>query len=898
MFSISNFLKLLLVILLVTLSAQTPFAKGIVDLISSLAGGGPFGTAVSSACLFIIFWFLVSKAFDFIAFTFGGGVGRYSTTKIYRRIQWLTFILAMSVPTLGVVTLIFTATPWSENSQTYLDEVKRVQDERRQAAITRQLEQLREAEEERSSNIRTERFRLSRAYDEAVAAREEQIAKRRTELKEEIEAEIEARADYQRFTQQRETLTTRSTAIIEKYSADSYDIDTYKAQARAYLDAIAAKYNIRLEEQDRANVLGGPTSAGLILVGTHISDECKALFEVRNFPTARARATRTGKACFVSFMLTRFQSSLGWLELEASDFSELDAIARDYRTLIELVPQGMELDAKIAEIKAKYEDDLKAAAEYTEPTIRRSEYEIDLSDFPQKSARDFPLRIDQSPIIAEDPYIERIDPTFEKHFWWMLPLAILIWVGIQNDGRAQISAIYSAIARVLMDQGRFGYGGSARFATMFEEWGKEYSKGSLYMGKSLFGPFSEIGLKGEAHMLTIAGSRGGKGSSAIIPNLLLWEGSAVVIDPKGTNAHVTAEARRKMGQNVHIIDPFGVVTKDSARFDPLDGLDPDDELVRERIASIADALVVIKKDAKDPHWDEGARTFIAGMISQLISQDDDDKWLHKIRDMIRQLPDQQDEIWAEMALNERAGEYAKDAAIRYIRGSETNEILSIMSSADKHTEWLSSAVMRRITSNPTFKLQELKSKPTTVYLVIPPRQIKRHKRLIRLFVNLMIETVERGGKSPTPILMIIDEFASLGKMEEFPEAFATMASYNLFLWPFLQSMGQLQELYGEEADGFEASSRAIQVFSVDDKTTREFISDKLGSRPLSGLGSIARSNENVLLRSPNDVGKDIAADAGRQYIIERGKSPMLIQRVPYFKSGKFKRKAGRDPDYK
>ncbi len=479
-------------------------------------------------------------------------------------------------------------------------------------------------------------------------------------------------------------------------------------------------------------------------------------------------------------------------------------------------------------------------------------------------------------------YWEQVSLKYNAHKGKLLLLALFLWGVNRFSFKEDFSNVYAKILR-FFDEGRMGFGGSARFASMFEEWGRGYKKGALYMGRSLYNPFQEIGLKDDAHMLTVAASRGGKGATAIIPNLLLWEGSAVVIDPKGTNAHVTANARNDMGHDVYLIDPFKIATDKGASFDPFDGLDPNDDLVRERIASIADALVIPDDDAKDKHWDDGARTIICGLISHVLSTQATPR-LYMIRDLINQLPEAQDRLWAEMSQNKKAGGYAMDAANRYIRGSDTNEMLGIMSNADKHTEWLSSTVMRRATSAATFKLSDLKKKPTTIYLIIPPRELERHNRLLRLFINLMIDTMEQGGRSKIPVLMIMDEFLALGKMPEIEDAFATMASYNLTLWPFVQELGKLKNMYGGSFNSFLANSRAVQVFGVSDPETTKYISERLGSRPLSTLGKIARSNENVALRTPDDIEKDISKDSGRQYIIEAGKPPLLLEKVPYYNS--------------
>jgi len=440
------------------------------------------------------------------------------------------------------------------------------------------------------------------------------------------------------------------------------------------------------------------------------------------------------------------------------------------------------------------------------------------------------------------------------------------------------------------EQGRFGFGGAARFAGLVEEWASLYKnqKYGLFMGRSLYNPFLNIGLEDKRHMLTIAGSRAGKGATAIIPNLLLWEGSALVIDPKGTNAAVTAQRRREMGHTVHLVDPFNLVAKDikqAAAFNPLAHLDPDSSTIRESIMAIAEALVVRDLNQKETHWDDGAKTIIAGLIAHLVSwKGYDNPTLPMLRDMISQMPEDQVELWADMSLNPGAGRLAVDAAMRVIRGGQTNEILSIISNVDKHTEWLSSNAIQSSITSSTFSFAELKEKPTTIYLILPPHHLETHKRFLRLFINLAISQMSVGGRSKIPVLLLMDEFLALGRMEEVEKAFGLMAGYNLILWPFVQDFGRLKDLYGNSVNAFITNSRAVQTFGVFDEETTTFVSNQLGQRSLRSVSTNSKEKRTAMLRATNEVAIDIAADNGRQYILRAGKAPLLLEKVPYYDS--------------
>lgn len=912
MFTTPNFIKLFLALLFASGSSYLP----IIGDVGSLIGDGPGATIVGFFILLAFYWFVISKAFEFLAFAFGGGVGRYSTTKQYRRLQWLTFLLFMSVPVFVLVVLAVSATPIGEHSPRYEREVRRIKATRLSAAKAERSKRFDTSVQARRGKI--DAARKQRIVDIAVAKRRRElniniaksdrkkaiaadVEKQKHELEAEWEvAKSEARNESGPIGRQINEITG-----IKRHEKSVRD--QYYREMMTFLDYAREKWKIKNNLDNRIAMFDVFDRDLNIIRWRYLNVDCGSYFEGTRY--SEIKELKKPDQCIMLVVLMNYDANVKDGEGNVLDLPLVREAGSDLVKLVRLLPDhDVELEQRLATIDDEFKQKL-ASVKHSIPPVDMSQFpkvdeadfpHIDEADYPAVQLSDFPLRIDQSPIDAEDPYWERITPTFLENFWWIGIASVLIWLWVQESNKSVIGWLYGRVTRFL-DEGRFGFGGSARFATMFEEWSKAYKPGTLYIGRSLYKPFwsDEIGLDGEAHMLTVAGSRGGKGTTAIIPNLLLWEGSCVVVDPKGTNAHVTAEARRKMGQKVHLIDPFGIVTDKSDSFDPFETLDPSDARIRERITSIADALVVRDENTRDQHWDDGAQTIISGMISHILSgKAKCPKSLHSVRDLLNRMPEEQDRMWAEMAFNDDAGGYAKDAANRFIRGADTNEILGIMSNADKHTEWLSSSVMRDVTSNPTFKLSDLKKQPTTVYLIIPPLHLGRQKRLIRLFINLMLNVMEDGGRSEIPVLMMIDEFLALDRMPEIPNAFATMASYNLTIWVFVQELRGLQEKYKNEFNAFIANSRALQVFAASDDTTKEYVSKRLGNRPLGGLGGIAKSNDNVPLRSPDDIEKDLKASEARQYIIEAGSSALLIEKIPYFK--KRSRFAGRydpDPDF-
>ncbi len=143
-----------------------------------------------------------------------------------------------------------------------------------------------------------------------------------------------------------------------------------------------------------------------------------------------------------------------------------------------------------------------------------------------------------------------------------------------------------------------------------------YAQNRLFLGDC---ESHEIGVDDNRHIMTIAGSRAGKSSTALIPNLLRYPGSAFVIDPKGELAAMTARARYNQGQAVYVLDPFGITPFRSHSFNPFHEIAraPKHE-VPDNAAVLAESLIVNERGGTD-HWTLSARNLVKGLILDLLS---------------------------------------------------------------------------------------------------------------------------------------------------------------------------------------------------------------------------------------------------------------------------------------
>lgn len=487
------------------------------------------------------------------------------------------------------------------------------------------------------------------------------------------------------------------------------------------------------------------------------------------------------------------------------------------------------------------------------------------------------------------------------HYYWIIGLIGLFLFHLLAF---KASDMIAAFIR-LWDEGFYGMGGSTRFANMIEEIADRYKKqeNALFLGNSLFIPWLQIGRKDDRHMITFAGSRSGKGTSSIIPNLLAWKGSMLCIDPKGTNYHVTHAHRKKSGF-VFAVDPFAVCGKETDSFNPLAEIDINDMTALDQINTISEAVIYDDSNKKNAYFTEEARAIFTGYTAYVLSNKKhypEPNIIDIFNIITRTTQEEKDLIHAHMlSIQSPLSATTNEIATRIIDGEKASgsEFYNVIQSLKNQIRWLSSPAVQRVLSHSTFNFKMMRNTPTSIYLIMPPSEIKRYKKLQRLFINTAFSNVQKGGKSPTPCLFLIDEADSLGHMEEVQKGYGYLAGFNILIWTFWQDMGQLTEMYGNALSTFIGSSRAIQVFSVTDDITLKFIADKLGNRRLGGsINPFSSKPDTQPFRERNEIEREISKESGKSYVLRHGKTAMLVRRAEYYKSAQWCNDASLDPDY-
>ena len=440
--------------------------------------------------------------------------------------------------------------------------------------------------------------------------------------------------------------------------------------------------------------------------------------------------------------------------------------------------------------------------------------------------------------------------------------------------------------------GRHEVGASAR-------WGHPWDLGPNWdwgPGELLLGHWQGrmLGRDDDRHTVTVAGNRAGKSSTVLIPNLLRYPGSALVLDPKGELARATAAQRIRMGQTVHILDPFGETGAPTASHNPFDELGQGRrEHVAADAAQLADALII--SNNKDPHWTDSAKNLVRGIALHLLSTDGSVVTIREVRKRLNGTPADLDALFTDMA-----GSSAFDGIIANIGASFLGklesggrELQGILSTTQEQTAPLDDIV--GITERSDFRLRDLAAGRTTIYLVLPGMRMGTHYRWMRLVIQQALAAMER---TPVPrgqlsVWFMLEEFPSLGHMRSIETAAGLMAGFGVKLWSVLQDLTQLQTHYPKSWETFLGNAGVIQAFGNADVTTTEHLSKLLGSTQVierqavrlsaqamgHGDPGVREQLRSVRLLDANEITRHFSRESNRQLILVPGRPPIYMERL-------------------
>lgn len=394
-----------------------------------------------------------------------------------------------------------------------------------------------------------------------------------------------------------------------------------------------------------------------------------------------------------------------------------------------------------------------------------------------------------------------------------------------------------------------------------------------------------------AHALVAAPTCSGKGVGIVIPNLLKWPGSVIVLDIQHENYQLTAGHRAK-SQPVHMWAPMSA---HSACYNPLDFISPDHA---RRITDLQKLATLIVRDGGEggSMWTNEARSLFIG-LTLLVLDDPDTDAPRTIGQVYRLLMAEKDLVQiAEEALDGDDLDEAARQQLANFKNKAEKERSGVKSQLTQALNLWANPHIDAATAHSDFDLRSLRKKPTSVYVGVAQDELLTLAPLLNLFFQQAVEALSHksaGKDEPHQVLMIIDEFPMLGRMEALTKGLALLAGYNIRIVLITQGLGQLQEIYRQGTEGI-LQNCALQVFlaSNDDSTTN-WVSHRLGTRTVKVQSrsqgqdwSYSTSTSYVPrpLMSPEEVR---LLRETKAIIFKEKQRPVLADKIRYYNERRF-----------
>ncbi|WP_339846260.1 conjugal transfer protein TraG [uncultured Halopseudomonas sp.] len=413
--------------------------------------------------------------------------------------------------------------------------------------------------------------------------------------------------------------------------------------------------------------------------------------------------------------------------------------------------------------------------------------------------------------------------------------------------------------------------------------------------------------EGPEHVLTFAPTRSGKGVGLVVPTLLSWPASAVIHDIKGENWQLTAGWRARFSHCLL----FNPTDANSAAYNPLLEVRRGAHEVRD-VQNIADILV-------DPegalerrnHWEKTSHALLVGAILHVLYAGED-KSLRGVANFLSD-PACPFEVTLHRMMTTRHlddGPHPVVAsAAREVLNKADNERSGVLSTAMSFLGLYRDPTVAAVTSRCDWRIADLiaAEHPVSLYLVVPPSDINRTKPLIRLLLNQIgrrltesldgSDGIERRHK----LLLMLDEFPALGRLDFFESALAFMAGYGIRSFLIAQSLNQIDKAYGVNHAILDNCHVRV-TFATNDERTAKRISDTLGTAtelraqrnyaghrlaPWLGHLMVSRQETARPLLTPGEV---MQLPPDEAVVMVSGQPPIKAKKLRYYLDANFTRR--------
>lgn len=316
--------------------------------------------------------------------------------------------------------------------------------------------------------------------------------------------------------------------------------------------------------------------------------------------------------------------------------------------------------------------------------------------------------------------------------------------------------------------------------------------------------------------MVFARTGAGKGRSVVLPTLLHYAGPAIVVDPKGEAAAVTASYRRSLGP-VYILDPYRVVTDTPDTFNPFDVVQRSGEEVAEQALLLNELLSGGERTStKEPFWDNAAESLRSGVLAAHLSLDDPS--LHTFSALRKALLADEPQYSLAVLLDtmgKKIAPFAYQEIARFLGISADQTRAGVLATAHQPLTFLGLEAVQASLDTTSIPLDVMQrgEESFTLYLVLPPEKLYPLRGLLRLWIGTLLNLMVTRRRRTTPAtLLLVDEAAQFGHLQGLVSAATLMRGYGVRLWTFWQSLEQLGKTYPHDAQTLLDNSRDLIFF--------------------------------------------------------------------------------------
>lgn len=468
-----------------------------------------------------------------------------------------------------------------------------------------------------------------------------------------------------------------------------------------------------------------------------------------------------------------------------------------------------------------------------------------------------------------------------------------LWLGV-------LYLLFRSPPQALHGDARFASGGDLAKKGMFKPQANGIVIGK--MGNKL------IRLGGQQFVILAAPTRSGKGVGVVIPNLLDYQESIVVLDIKQENFDLTSGWRKAQGHDIYLFNPFAE-DKRTHRWNPLSYVSNDPAFRISDIQAIA-AMLYPDGDAGQKFWVSQARNAFMAIALYLFERFD-----HQLGKgaesgslsfptlgAIYRLSSGDGNSELKPFMRARSQEpflssHAKTAFAGML--SQADETFaSILGTFKEPLNAFINPILDAATSANDFLLTDVRKKKMTIYIGIQPNKLAESRLIINLFFSQLInqntkELPQNNKALKHQCLLLMDEFTSIGKVDIIASAVSYMAGYNIRLLPIIQSMAQLDATYGKDISRTIITNHALQiVYAPREQQDANDYSEMLGYTTVKKDSftrgrefSRSESKERRALMLPQEL-KAIGFDK-EIFFYEGIPQPVLCEKIKYYQDKTF-----------